>query len=122
MPTRIDSLLTPSLGIADLLPMRDTVSLPEIKDLATNSLQSSSLEQLYRSVNARSAEEALLCPELGDGAVVTPEIFDEDLRALVKKLEKSRNPKVRALLRDEILPLMENNMLLSAYRNLMLGG
>ena len=59
---------------------------------------------------------------MGDGRVVSPEVFSQDLEALVAKLQKSSNPKVKALLNEEILPLMQNGMLLSAYQGLMLGG
>ena len=53
---------------------------------------------------------------------MSPEVFSEDLQALVAKLQKSTNPKVQALVNEEILPLLQNGMLLSAYRGLMLGG
>lgn len=59
MPTRIDSLLNPSIGIADLLPMPDAATLPEARDLGTNLLQESGLENLFRTANSRSALEAL---------------------------------------------------------------
>ena len=35
---------------------------------------------------------------------------------------KSENPKIQALVREEIEPLLQNGLLLTAYRNLMLGG
>lgn len=122
MPSRIDSLLNPSIGIADLLPMPDAAALPEARDLGTNLLQESGLENLFRTANSRSALEALLCPDIGDGSLVSPEIFEADLHALLEKLRKSANPKIQALVREEIEPLLQNGLLLTAYRNLMLGG
>ena len=114
MPSRIDSLLNPSIGIADLLPMPDAAALPEARDLGTNLLQESGLENLFRTANSRSA--------IGDGSLVSPEIFEADLHALLEKLRKSENPKIQALVREEIEPLLQNGLLLTAYRNLMLGG
>ncbi len=122
MPTRIDSLLNPSIGIADLLPMPDAATLPEARDLGTNLLQESGLENLFRTANSRSALEALLCPDIGDGSLVSPETFEADLHAVLEKLGKSNNPKIQALVREEIEPLLQNGLLLTAYRNLMLGG
>ena len=90
MPSRIDSLLNPSIGIADLLPMPDAAALPEARDLGTNLLQESGLENLFRTANSRSALEALLCPDIGDGSLVSPEIFEADLHVLLEKLRKSR--------------------------------
>lgn len=96
--------------------------LPEARDLGTNLLQESGLENLFRTANSRSALEALLCPDIGDGSLVSPEIFEADLHALLEKLRKSENPKIQALVREEIEPLLQNGLLLTAYRNLMLGG
>lgn len=93
MPAPIPTLLNPSIGILGLLQMPDTGRLPPAKELASSLLQESS-----------------------------PEVFSEDLQALVAKLQKSTNPKVQALVNEEILPLLQNGMLLSAYRGLMLGG
>ena len=59
---------------------------------------------------------------MGDGRIVSPEVFQAQLTAILAKLEKSDNPKIKALLENEILPLLQNGMLLSAYRGLMLGG
>ena len=122
MPAPIQNLLNPSIGIQDLLEMPEAGKLPQAKDLASSLLQASSLESLYAPVNSRTAFESFLCPDVGDGRVVSPEVFSQDLEALVAKLQKSSNPKVKALLNEEILPLMQNGMLLSAYQGLMLGG
>ena len=59
---------------------------------------------------------------MGDGTLVSPEVFSSELEEIVRKLEKSENPKIRAMLEEEIIPLMQNGMLLSAYRGLMIGG
>lgn len=122
MPAPIPTLLNPSIGILGLLQMPDTGRLPPAKELASSLLQESSLESLYGPVNSRTAFEAFLCPNVSDGRVVSPEVFSEDLQALVAILQKSTNPKVQALVNEEILPLLQNGMLLSAYRGLMLGG
>ena len=63
-----------------------------------------------------------MCPNVGDGTLVNPAVFQSQLEAILEKLRKSDNPKIRALLEKEIVPLLQNGMLLSAYRGLMLGG
>ena len=118
----IQSLLNPSLGIQELMQMPEAGKLPEIRDLANSVLNETSLEGLYGAVNSRSAAEALLCPSVGDGTLVSPEVFHSQLKALVDKLQHSENPKVQELLKQEIYPVLQNGLLLSAYRGLMLGG
>lgn len=122
MPSPIQSLLNPTIGIQELLAMPETTRLPQPKDLPTSVLQKTGLEQLYDTNNTRSACEVLLCPDIGDGHVVSPEIFQAQLSSLMAKLKQSDNPKLRVLLEEEIVPLMQNGMLLAAYRGLMLGG
>lgn len=122
MPTPIQSLFNPSVGIQGLMEMPETGRLPQLRELATTSLQATGLEELYGPVNARTAVESLLCPNVGDGTLVSPEVFSSELEEIVRKLEKSENPKIRAMLEEEIIPLIQNGMLLSAYRGLMIGG
>lgn len=122
MTSPVQNLLNSTIGIQDLLAMPDTPNLPRAKEIASSVLQQTGLENLYNTGNARTAAEALLCPDIGDGRVVTPEIFNAQLVRLYEKLKQSKNPKMQALLDNEIRPLIENGMLLSAYRGLMLGG
>ena len=118
----IQSLLNPSIGIQELLQMPEDNRLPQARELGSSMLQETGLEGLYGAVNSHTACEALLCPNVGDGTLVSPEVFNSQLESLLKKLSESRNPKIRAMLEHEIIPLMQNGMLLSAYRGLMLGG
>ena len=122
MPAPIQSLLNPSIGIQELLAMPEPSRLPQAKEMPSSVLQQTGLEQLYGTANARTGSEALLCPDVGDGRIVSPEVFQAQLTAILAKLEKSDNSKIKALLENEILPLLQNGMLLSAYRGLMLGG
>ena len=118
----INTFLNPSIGIQELLQMPEDNRLPPARELGASLLQETGLEGLYGAVNSHTAFEALLCPNVGDGTLVSPEVFSSQLESLVKKLSESRNPKIRAMLEHEIIPLMQNGMLLSAYRGLMIGG
>ena len=104
------------------MPMPDVEGLPEARDLASGALQQSTLQSLYGTKNAQTTVEAYLCPDVGDGTLVSPEVFGHELETLLEKLRGSDNPKVRAMLEDVIVPLLENGQLLSAYRGLMIGG
>lgn len=104
------------------MPMPDVEGLPEARDLASSALQQSTLQSLYGIKNAQTTVEAYLCPDVGDGTLVSPEVFGHELETLLEKLRGSDNPKVRAMLEDVIVPLLENGQLLSAYRGLMIGG
>ena len=122
MPTPVQNLFNPSVGIQSLMSMPDVEGLPEARDLASSALQQSSLQSLYGTKHAQTTVESYLCPDVGDGTLVSPEVFGHELEALLEKLRGSDNPKVRAMLEDVIVPLLENGQLLSAYRGLMLGG
>ena len=122
MTSSVQNIFNPSVGIQGLLDMPDTGRLPQSRELATGALQATGLEGLYGPTNARTGIENLLCPNVGDGTLVSPEVFSAELEAIVRKLEKSENPKIRAMLVKEIIPLLQNNMLLSAYQGLMIGG
>lgn len=122
MPTPVQNLFNPSVGIQSLMSMPDVEGLPEARDLASSALQQSSLQSLYGTKNAQTTVESYLCPDVGDGTLVSPEVFGHELEALLEKLRGSDNPKVRAMLEDVIVPLLENGQLFSAYRGLMIGG
>lgn len=94
MTSPVQNLLNSTIGIQDLLAMPDTPNLPRAKEIASSVLQQTGLENLYNTGNARTAAEALLCPDIGDGRVVTPEIFNAQLVRLYEKLKQSKNPKI----------------------------
>ena len=75
MPAPIQSLLNPSIGIQELLAMPEPSRLPQAKEMPSSVLQQTGLEQLYGTANARTGSEALLCPDVGDGRIVSPEVF-----------------------------------------------
>lgn len=122
MPSSIPSLFSPTLGIQSLMPMPDAAPLPEARELSPGTLRESSLDQLYGPANAHTAVESYLCPDVGDGTLVAPEVFSSELEAIVEKLRRSEHPAVQEMLEKEVLPLLENGMLLAAYRGLMIGG
>ncbi len=122
MTTSVNSILNSTVGIQELLRMPEEAGLPQAKELAAGMLQQTGLEGLFAPRGARTVTEALICPSVGDGTLVSPEVFSGLLESLVQKLRKSPNAKVRTMAEKELMPLMQNNMLLSAYRGLMLGG
>ena len=122
MTTTIQSYMNPSIGIQDLMPMEDAKGLPRARELASSVLSETGLDALYGKVNIKTAVESLLCPNVGDGSLVSPEVFNNELEMIIEKLKQSDNEKIRTMLEEEIIPLMQNGMLLSAYRGLMIGG
>lgn len=130
MPTPIQTLLNPSIGIADMMPMPSDERLPQLRELATSVLQETGLESLYGAVNARTVVQGLLCPNVGDGTLVNPDVFSAQMKGIRERLrEREKNkgkgkddPRVTDLLENEIEPLMQNEALFTAYSNLMVGG
>lgn len=129
MPAPVQSLLNPSIGIADLMPMPAGERLPQARELSASVLQETGLEALYGAVNARTVVQGLICPVIGDGTLVNPEMFTSRLKSLQKRLrsgekagEAASDPRVREMLEKELEPLLQNEALFVAYSNLMVGG
>jgi type III secretion protein X len=123
MPTTITShLLDPSLGIQNVMDMPETGRLPSAKTIATNVMREAGLEELYRPQNARSETEALLIPDVGDGRMLAPEVFSNELTRIVQKCSSSTDPDIRAMVDQELIPLLQNSELLQIYQGLMIGG
>ncbi len=121
MPTPIN-LLDASLGIQTVMDMPDSGNLPRARELASNALSEPGLEELYAPSNARHLVERALCPDVGDGSMLSPEVFSETLQSCVSSLEDVSDPAVQELLSRELKPLLQNGQLLQAYLGLMIGG
>ncbi len=121
MPTSIN-LLDASLGIQNVMDMPETGSLPQARELPANALREAGLEDLYAPVNARQLMEKALCPDVGDGSILSPQTFSGLLRESMQKLEGSSNPAVKEMVSGELRPLLQNGELLQAYLGLMIGG
>lgn len=118
------NLLDPSLGIQTVMSAPDlgASSLPEARPLASTTLSNVGLDELYAPKNARQIVETALCPSVGDGELLQPEIFLQLMHSAAESLQKNPDPDVQAVLTQELQPLLANNDLLSAYRGLMIGG
>lgn len=121
MPS-ISNLLDPSLGIQNVMAMPEPGKLPQARELASNALNEAGLQELYAPSNARQLTEQLLCPDVGDGSMLSPEAFTSSLGACLGDLADSTDPAVRDMLDKEIRPLLQNGQLLQAYLGLMIGG
>ena len=121
MPSTIN-LLDASFGIQNVLDMPETGRLPQAREMASTALSEAGLSELYAPSNARQLIEDALCPEVGDGSLLSPEAFAGNLRGCLASLKDSDDPAVLALIRDELKPLLQNGELLQAYLGLMIGG
>ena len=121
MPSAIN-LLDPSLGIQNVMGMPEQTGLPRARELASNALNEAGLDELYAPSNAWQLMEQALCPDVGDGSLLSPEAFSETLHSCVSDLEGSTDPAVRDMLNQELVPLLQNGQLLQAYLGLMIGG
>ncbi|GAB1409652.1 hypothetical protein MASR1M90_08060 [Desulfovibrionales bacterium] len=119
------NLLDPSLGIQDIL---DTPSLggqnklPEARPLAVSVLREAGLEEVYSALNASRLVEQALCPDVGDGELLRPEVFAANLRHCFMALRETDDPDILEFLRQDLQLLLENRDLLQAYTGLMIGG
>lgn len=116
------NLLDPSLGIQNVMEQQTNDPLPFARPLASTVLNEAGLEGLYAPSNSARIIEAALCPDVGDGNMLRPEIFSVILKKCAVEFAASDDPAVRELMEKELHPLMENQELLHAYTNLMIGG
>ena len=122
MPSVSLNLLDPNLGIQNVMDSGSGARMPDARPLASTVLREAGLDELYQQGAAEKQLVAALCPPVGDGSILQPEIFQAELRGGLEALKDSRDPAVRAFVRDELAPLLENTELLKAYTGLMVGG
>ena len=122
MPSVSLNLLDPNLGIQNVMDSGSGARMPDARPLASTVLREAGLDELYQQGAAEKQLDAALCPPVGDGSILQPEIFQAALRGGLEALKDSRDPAVRAFVRDELAPLLENTELLKAYTGLMVGG
>ena len=124
MVSPINNLLDPSLGIQDILDpgLSADGQLPQARPLAASVLREAGLEELYSPLNAARLVEQALCPDVGDGELLRPEVFAANLRESFEALKDSQNPEVQDFLNTDLRLLLENRDLLQAYTGLMIGG
>lgn len=122
MPSVPVNLLDPTLGIQNVIEPGSDVHIPDARPLAATLPREAGLDELYNRSEAEKQIAAAICPPVGDGSILQPEIFHAELRGGLEALKGSHNPAVRIFVRDELAPLLENADLLKAYTGLMLGG
>ena len=112
-----------SIGIQSVLTNEpDNANIPSARPLAATIMAEAGLEELYLPNNAGRMVEAALCPEVGDGRILRPDVFTANLQSSLLALQDSRNADVRAFVRKDLAPMLEDNALLQAYVGLMVGG
>lgn len=121
------NILSSSLGIQsvmDSMPSQEsgTQGMPQARPLASTVIHEAALDEVYNPATAESLLQKALCPDVGDGEIVQPEVFRANLKASMEDLSMSRDPAVREFVKQDLQPLLENNELLQAYTGLMVGG
>ena len=117
----IVNLLDSSLGIQNIMDMPEAGALPRAREMAANVLNEAGLEELYAPSNARQYVETLLCPEVGDGSILSPEAFSSNIQSCIEALSGSGEQSVKELV-TELKGLLRNGELYQAYVGLMIGG
>lgn len=122
MPAGPINLLNPDLGIQTIMDTGPADRLPDARPLASTPMREAGLEELYQGQHLDQLVSAALLPSVDDGSILQPGVFHAELRGSLEALRDSREPAVRAFVRDELAPLMDNADLLKAYTTLMVGG
>jgi hypothetical protein len=117
------NLLDPSIGVQGVLaPAIQSARLPQAQALATDAATESGLADLYRSTNLQSRILSGLQPQVGDEALLRPDVMGRNLQASLERLADSRDPHVRRFVREDLKPLLENKQLLGEYINMLVSG
>ena len=113
-------IMNPDLGVQGVLDadIRET-RLPQARPLATGVSLETGLADLYRLSSFQGHILAALQPVVEDEALLRPDVFGKNLRESLKRLQKSRDPRVRRFVRDDLGPLLENEQLLRDYVNML---
>ena len=121
--TRSVGLFDTSEGIQQVLADKAADRrMPLARQLASTVMAEAGLEELYLPGNVESMVEEALCPDVGDGMLLQPEVFAANLQAVHFCLQDSRQPDVRAFVRKDLTPMLEDAALLRAYVGLMVSG
>lgn len=118
------NLLSSSLGIQSVMNTMTTQDqgMPQARPLATTVISEAALDEIYNPATAESLMQKALCPDVGDGEILQPEVFRANLKASMEDLSMSRDPAIRDFVKQDLQSLLENNELLQAYTGLMVGG
>lgn len=116
------NILDPSLGIQNILEQRDTKHMPGARPMAATVLREPGLEDLYTTGNAEKILESALCPQVGDGEILRPDVFSAQLRSCLDNMESNDDPEVQSFVSHELRPMLEDSQLLQAYIGLMVAG
>ena len=117
----IIGILDHSQGIESVMEMPSSDRLPQARDTGATPLKEAGLEELYAPSNARQHVENLLCPEVGDGSILSPEAFSDLIDSCLSELSSSDDMAVKGML-SEVRALQRNGELYQAYMGLMIGG
>ena len=74
------NLLDPGLGIQNIMDPGTAGHLPDARPLASSAMREAGLDELYNSRKAAQQLEAALCPPVGDGSLLQPELFHMELQ------------------------------------------
>ena len=114
-------ILDHSQGIQSVMDMPSADKLPQARDTGATPLKEAGLDELYAPKNARMHVESLLCPEVGDGSMLSPEAFSDLIGTCLAELSSSEDMAVKGML-SEVRALQRNGELYQAYMGLMIGG
>jgi len=116
------NILNANLGISGVLDTQEAFHMPEARLLPTTTTHKTGLSELFETNTTNTFLEKALCPSIGDGTILQPDVFHESLKGCLETLKDVQNPDVRSFVSAELAPLLENETLLQAYSGLLVGG
>ncbi len=116
------NLFNHSVGIQDFLLPNVQSHIPSAKPLASTAAKELAVVEHFNLENITASMEKFLAPEVGDGEVLRPDIFNKVIADFHDKYQGNEEPDVKNFLNEIIKPMLANKELLQAYTNLMISG
>jgi type III secretion protein X len=116
-------LLNVNLGLQSFLdPAAESRPLPEAKVLPQNVVSESGLNRHFDLTGVAQLIDRALTPTGVDEKLLRPEVFWSNLAAARDKLKDSRKQPIRAFLREDLAPILEDGELYDLYASLLVSG
>jgi type III secretion protein X len=116
-------ILNVNIGLQSFLePTGETRPLPEARVLPQNVVNETGLDRHFDLTGLTQLIDKALTPLGVDERLLRPEVFRRNLTAARDKLKDGRQKEIRAFVRDDLAPLLEDGELYVLYASLLVGG
>lgn len=115
-------LLNPNVGLGGVIPTSNDNHLPNAVQIAPQDTTEIKLDELYQGDGFKAQIEQSFMPKIETDEILQPATMNRNLSNLTEVLANIKDADVRAFLREDLRPLLDNRDLLRAYCGMMISG